>query len=422
MPADHPDFGKALPCRCAAAEEQAEQQARLERYSNLGPLRGVAFAALDPGRTEAFAAALEQARVYARAPQGWLLIWGRSGSGKTALAAAMANDRIARGDPALYMVTPDLLDHLRAGYQEDADTPYARLFEQVRNAPFLILDDIDSANATPWAEEKFFQLCNHRFNAALPTVVLSCVPPRDLPERLATRLLNADRVTTLALDGAAGGAYRQIGGMTQDRLALLTLDRFKPEGRGLLGEEAANLQRALRTARLYARQPDGWLVLLGGHGCGKTHLAAAIAGERLAAGDRVCFAVVPDLLDHLRATFNPQHPVTYDDLFEEIRSVGLLVLDDLGAHHTSPWAEEKLYQIISYRYINRLPTVITTNLNPSDLPPRLASRMLDSELSTAFRVLAPDYRTGALPRDRESGLRGPASPGASRPPRDRRRG
>ena len=157
-------------------------------------------------------------------------------------------------------------------------------------------------------------------------------------------------------------------------------------------EIARNLRRAVSTARHFAEDPRGWLVLFGDYGCGKTHLAVAIANQRIAQGEPVLFQVVPDLLDHLRATFAPGSTVTYDDLFEEVRSSALLILDDLGAHSSSPWAEEKLFQIVNHRYNRQLPTVVTTNIPPDQLPPRLISRMTDS--GTMVAIKAPDFRGG----------------------------
>ena len=409
LPLGHAAFGRVQPCPCAAEEGEQQRQGRLQRYSNLGPLTRLTFDALDPARSAPFAAATDAARAFAREARGWLVLWGASGSGKTALAAAMANERIARGAPALYVVVPDLLDHLRAAYGSDAEIPFPRLFQQVRDAPFLILDDLDAGNPTAWAQEKFFQLINHRFNGQLPTVLLTLTPPRKLPERLCSRLDGPDLVRTLCLDADAGGAYKQIGGMTRARLERFSFDRFHPEADGATEAEARNLARALETARQWSRRPKGWLTFTGGNGCGKTHLAGAIVRERLAAGDSVSFAVVPDLLDHLRASFNPQSPTTYDELFDEIRAAPLLLLDDLGAHSTSPWAEEKLYQIFSYRYIQALPTLVTTNLNPEDLPARLASRLLDPDQAVFFVVDAPDYRARTRPRAQPHPAAAPAA-------------
>ncbi len=112
----------------------------------------------------------------------------------------------------------------------------------------------------------------------------------------------------------------------------------------------------------FAKSPEGWLVFMGVTGCGKTHLAAAIANYRLKEGKPVKFVVVPDLLDHLRSTFSPESQVSYDQLFEEVKNAPLLILDDFGEQSTTPWAQEKLYQVINYRYNARLATVITTRL------------------------------------------------------------
>jgi len=152
------------------------------------------------------------------------------------------------------------------------------------------------------------------------------------------------------------------------------------------------LREVIPLIRSYARQPDGWLTLLGPYGIGKTHLAAAIANEALDRGQGVLFSVVPDLLDHLRATFGPQSTVAYDERFELVRTVPLLILDDLGTESATPWAREKLYQLINHRYNYRLATVITTNLKPEAIEPRIYSRLCDPACGTIVMIVAPDYR------------------------------
>lgn len=142
----------------------------------------------------------------------------------------------------------------------------------------------------------------------------------------------------------------------------------------------------------YAQNPDGWLLLMGLYGCGKTHLAAAIANyvmrhQRLFP----LFTVVPDLLDHLRATYAPDRTVSYDTRFDEVRNASLLVLDDLGTENATPWASEKLFQIINYRYNQRKPTIITTNRDLDRMDPRIASRLKDVICQHVY-IEAGDYR------------------------------
>ena len=160
-----------------------------------------------------------------------------------------------------------------------------------------------------------------------------------------------------------------------DALSRYIFDTFKPEGVGLTEERRNNLHKVCDAAQAFARQPEGWLVLLGGYGCGKTHLAAAIANEQIAQGRPALFVVVPDLLDHLRATYNPQSPVPYDERFQQVRNAPLLILDDLGTQSSTPWAQEKLFQIFNHRYNLRLPTVITSNVELEMIDIRIRSRL-----------------------------------------------
>ncbi|HWO73596.1 MAG TPA: ATP-binding protein, partial [Dehalococcoidia bacterium] len=137
--------------------ETAEARlARLQRYSSLGPLTRLTFANLiehgrsaNPRDRELFRGLVRDARSFAEAPEGWLLIHGPSGAGKTHVAAAIANRCLELGRPALFVVVPDLLDHLRAAYKPGSDLGYDTLLEQVRVAPVLILDDLGTQNATP---------------------------------------------------------------------------------------------------------------------------------------------------------------------------------------------------------------------------------------------------------------------------------
>jgi len=86
------------------------------------------------------------------------------------------------------------------------------------------------------------------------------------------------------------------------------------------------------------------------------------------------------------------HNLSYDELFERIKKSPVLVLDDFGEQAATPWAQEKLYQLINYRYNARLPTVITMCASLDELENRFSSRMVDPRLSCVFNIIAPDYR------------------------------
>ena len=165
---------------------------------------------------------------------------------------------------------------------------------------------------------------------------------------------------------------------------------------GGLEEVKQNLKEAVSTAKGFAENPQDWLVFMGEHGCGKTHLAAAIANGCVDGGRAVVFKEVPELLDHLRATYRPGSTATYDQLFQLVKTADVLILDDLGTESATEWAREKLYQILNYRYAAKLPTVITMRNTIEQTEPRLASRMLDVSLCTICAILAPGYHSDQL--------------------------
>ena len=84
--------------------------------------------------------------------------------------------------------------------------------------------------------------------------------------------------------------------------------------------------------------------------------------------------------------------MTYDRVFDEVKNAELLVLDDLGREHSSPWAQEKLYQIIVHRHNGRLPTVITSTLDFAEQTGPISSRVRDPYVGQLVRIDAPDYR------------------------------
>jgi DNA replication protein DnaC len=417
VPLGHPDFGEAFPCQCQKEEDPSARITALQRYSNLGPLTRITFLSSRPEglltgteSQDLFKRAKDASVEFANNPTGWLVLTGPSGCGKTHLAVAMANRCIERGQTTFFIGIADLLDHLRAAYSPDNPVSYDMLFEQVRDVPVLVLDDLGTQSATPWAREKLFQIFNHRFNASLPTVITVRGSLQRLDEGLRSRMETTEgfsRVFSLGQYNARLGSG--IGDIPADMQRRMTFSKFDHRGgRKATKEDRDSLQRASEAAERFASDPDGWILFTGPRGCGKTHLAVAIAGECLLRGQPVFFAFVPSLLDHLRATFSPDSSIDYDELFEQVKSIPLLILDDLGAESSTPWAEEKLYQIVVHRHEARLPTIITTAFSIDELEgineldeiqprtasyrKRMASRLVDSMVVDWEPIIAPNYR------------------------------
>jgi DNA replication protein DnaC len=402
VPVGHPDFGRAIPCECQHDEREATRLADLRRASNLGLLSDMRFDTFRPegiGLTSVESRNLQQAfalaQEFAENPTGWLVYKGDFGCGKTHLAAAIANYRIEHGFPALFIVVPDLLDHLRATFNPSSAVTYDERFESVRSTPLLILDDLGAHATSAWAEEKLYQIFNHRYNARLPTVVTTNHALEEIDLRVRSRLVDESFSTVWTI---LAPDYRRAGMRGDSDLGSLDLHldqqfaNFELRREDLDRVQLDSLRRAYRLAREYAENPDGWLVLTGTYGCGKTHLAAAVANYRSDQGSRPLFVTVADLLDHLRATFSPHSLVSFDKLFEQIRTADFLILDDLMTQSATPWAREKLYQLFDHRYNARLPTLVTMNEPVDEVDPRLRSRMLDRTRCVVFAMEVPSYR------------------------------
>lgn len=213
----HAAFGQAIECRCHREQRLKLEQAALLARSGCEPraLEAYAFDLFVPaqavgGRAAQTAAERVKAvcEAYAREPQGWLVLVGGTGSGKTHLAYAIAREALGRGLGAMWATVPDMLDSLRASYEADA---YEETMRALGQAPLVVLDDLGTEQATPWAVEKLFQIVNGRYNRRLPLVVTSNVDVRSgrIEERIRSRLLDGRLARMLVLPM---GDYRQRRG------------------------------------------------------------------------------------------------------------------------------------------------------------------------------------------------------------------
>ncbi len=230
VPYGHPDFGKTVACVCKERELHLRRQQKMialsERFgfqqgkvlSNFRcQLRGVQEAVQEAKgmieRLEAWAAQrniAQQTKDVAPPPQEWLVFRGPVGIGKTHLAMAITHACIDAGIVALFATVPDLLDHLRATYEPTARAVYDDMFTQLRDAEVLVLDDLGTQRSSPWADEKIFQLINHRYNFGWPTVItLNKKAWTYLDERISSRLQDAGLVLLVDMEDAQDYRLRQ---------------------------------------------------------------------------------------------------------------------------------------------------------------------------------------------------------------------
>lgn len=130
------------------------------------------------------------------------------------------------------------------------------------------------------------------------------------------------------------------------------------------------------------------LFMHGATGLGKTHLSLAIANIATERGYGVIYASAPCLFSELEkehfGRFNPN-----DRIYEkEIMETDLLIIDDLGIEFTSQFTVSCVYNIINSRMLSRKPTIISTNMTPTELEDkytqRITSRIIGSYTSLLF--------------------------------------
>ena len=404
VPVGHPDFGRAIPCQCALPKIQAKRKRQMNALGNMELLSRMTFenfhpegVGLTPERRKIIRSAYEAARRFAEAPRGWLLFSGGYGVGKTHLAAAIGNEVIRTGGEALFIIAPDLLDHLRSTYAPNSTETYDELFDRLKNTPLLILDDLGSESSTPWAQEKLFQLLNHRYLRRLPTVITTNRPLSALEARIRSRLMDVDLVEhhrIIATDYRGGGYVDHLVELSE--LHLHEHQTFESFLIPTSGREdiRRNLTNARSAAWQFAEAPRGWITFIGRSGVGKTHLAAAIANHVRQTQPEVLFISLPRLMDFLRAAMSSSSDFSLLVRFEQIKEAPLLVLDDLSPRMSSVWSAEKLFQLIDYRYLTRKPTVFTITTADKELKelqnsaPRILSRLADESLCQIHLIKA----------------------------------
>ena len=408
-----------VPCQCQERIWGVTSSDRIRQYSDLGALERLTFDTIELGTRDTYSEpstfrdAYHATQRFVTDRQGWLVISGPSGTGKTHLAAAAGNALVETGEPVRFVSVPDLLDHLRSAFDPAVGAQYDEIFLQAIEAPVLILDDLGVQSSTAWADEKLDQILTHRYNRRLPTLVTTGIRFEELGDRLRTRLGDPYFSTVVHIKPGSGTPDGHDSGLGPRMAENMTFASFTAGGAaGTTAAQKRSLKRAFDAAKVFAEHPSGWLYLAGMTGVGKTHLAAAIVGECIEQGRDVLFRFLPDLLDDLRRSYGPTGSKSFDHTFGQVRDVEVLVLDDLGAEASTAWAEEKLYQLIVHRHDSMMPTVFTSRAaleTIGDTETRITtryseaivSRLCDANVVAERYINAPDFRhRGAAPRPR----------------------
>lgn len=112
-----------------------------------------------------------------------LLFTGSQGTGKTHLAAAVANRLLDRGTGVICMTMIDLLDRIKATFysSEISSRDVLKLYEEI---PLLIIDDLGSEQPTEWGASTIFQIINARYEGYMPIIITTNYSGKELIARM----------------------------------------------------------------------------------------------------------------------------------------------------------------------------------------------------------------------------------------------
>jgi DNA replication protein DnaC len=205
---------------------------------------------------------------------------------------------------------------------------------------------------------------------------------------------DALRVEACACQGDQRKRQRIASAAIPRRYYHCRIDNFHDRNSAVL---IAGRRKVQEFVDVWPGQRDGrGLLLMGGCGAGKTHLAVAALLEIIHCGKpgRLLFSNFQDLIQEIQASFDNDQVPSKSELLRPLLEADLLVLDELGSQKPSMFVHDILYYVINSRYNDERVTIFTTNLT-EELQERIGDRLRSRlhEMTEEIRLTGvPDYR------------------------------
>lgn len=188
---------------------------RLKESSNLGErFLNRTFTSFekrrDPSAFERAAAYANRDTLFSDANNSLLFI-GSPGTGKTHLAAAIANRLVEIGIPARFGTFQAHLDNIKKEFDTSGQRRY---LDEIRGVPMLVIDDLGQERRTDWTKSVLYDVVNYRYEHLLPMVMTTNLRPDDFANYCGTAVWSRlyEMCDTIMMNGAdyrqtKGGAY-----------------------------------------------------------------------------------------------------------------------------------------------------------------------------------------------------------------------
>ena len=165
-------------------------------------------------------------------------------------------------------------------------------------------------------------------------------------------------------------------------------------------------QKAIKAGAVaYADKPSGWLLFCGQPGSGKTHLCTAVCRHRLLTGDEVRYMPWRDKIAEIKAMSLDNERRT--EILQGFKTAQILYIDDLykvgraadGSSNPTGADIGLAFEIINHRYINHLPTIVSTEKTPQELveiDEATGSRIIEMAGSNVYSIARDTKRNYRL--------------------------
>lgn len=159
----------------------------------------------------------------------------------------------------------------------------------------------------------------------------------------------------------------------------------------------AMIARNLKIARNYVKDFEqynekgiGLYLYSDCKGSGKTRMAISIANELIKKGIPVKFATSLQIINEIKATWDERNTESLSEskLLDQLMSVKVLIIDDFGTEKTKDWITERFYSLVNGRYINKKPTIFTSNIKLDQL--EYDDRIIDRIYERCYKLEFPE--------------------------------
>lgn len=141
------------------------------------------------------------------------------------------------------------------------------------------------------------------------------------------------------------------------------------------------------------KRNGGSLVLTGGPGTGKTHLACAVANAVMREHLAVCkFGTVATVLRFIKDTYRKDSELTEQGAIDRLVTPDLLVVDEVGVQIGSEHEKLLMFEVLNARYQECRPTILISNLAADELETFMGQRVMD-RYRECGAVLAFDWQS-----------------------------